>query len=126
MPGAEERPALMYHFGVREQKISIGQMCSYLAENPAKLYHLYPKKGVIAPGSDADLVVWDPDKVWTLSAKTQQSAADYCPMEGTEITGRAEMVFLRGTLAAQDSKVTHAYAGRYLTAERPITHSPAR
>ncbi|MDY5957116.1 MAG: dihydropyrimidinase, partial [Frisingicoccus sp.] len=98
MPGAEERPALVFHFGVNEERIRMEQMCRFLAENPAKLYHLYPKKGVIAPGSDADIVVWNAETNWSLSAATQQSASDYCPLEGLQLKGRAERVYLRGML----------------------------
>lgn len=119
MPGAEERPALLYHFGVNEGRITLEQMCRYLAENPARLYHLYPKKGILAKGSDADIVVWDPDAVWTLSAKTQQSASDYCPLEGMGLKGRAERVYLRGRLIAKNGKVITAGQGRYLTAIDP-------
>ena len=82
MPGAEERPGLVYQFGVRQGKITLEQMCGYLSENPAKLYGLYPAKGVIAAGSDGDIVVWDPNKEWTLSAKSQQSRSDYVPWKG--------------------------------------------
>lgn len=117
MPGAEERPALLYHYGVRSGRITLEQMCAYLSENQAKLYHLYPKKGVLAPGSDADIVVWDPDAEWELSAKTQQSAADYCPFEGTHLTGRAVKVYLRGKLAAENGMIKEEYGGRYLSAE---------
>lgn len=117
MPGAEERPALLYHYGVRSGRITLEQMCAYLSENQAKLYHLYPKKGVLAPGSDADIVVWDPDTEWELSAKTQQSAADYCPFEGTHLTGRAVKVYLRGKLAAENGMIKEEYEGRYLSAE---------
>lgn len=116
MPGAEERPALIYHYGVRTGRITLEQMCAYLSENQAKLYHLYPKKGVIAPGSDADIVVWDPKAKWDLSAKTQQSAADYCPFEGTKLTGRAVQVYLHGVLAAENGEIKKQYGGRYVTA----------
>lgn len=115
MSGAEERPALMYHFGVNQGRITKEHMCRCLAENPAKLYGLYPRKGTLSPGSDADIVVWDPDARWTISAKTQQSASDYCPFEGVEITGRAESVYLRGTLAARNGTIVHGYGGRYVT-----------
>lgn len=116
MPGAEERPALIYHFGVNQRKITLEQMCGYLAENPAKLYHLYPKKGILAKGSDADMVVWDPEAEWVLSSRTQQSASDYCPLEGTRLKGRAEQVYLRGTLIAENGKIIRARQGQYLTA----------
>ena len=116
MPGAEERPALIFHFGVNEERIRMEQMCRSLAENPAKLYHLYPKKGVIAPGSDADIVVWNAETNWSLSAATQQSASDYCPLEGLHLKGRAERVYLRGMLAAQNGEIIEEYKGKYLKA----------
>lgn len=115
MPGAEERPALIYHFGVKKGKITLEQMCSCLAEEPARLYHLYPRKGTIAPGSDADIVVWNPDTKWCLSANSQQSACDYCPMEGTQVQGRAEQVYLRGELVAENGIIKKACEGRYIT-----------
>lgn len=118
MPGAEERPALIYQYGVNAGRLSLTQMCGYLSENQAKLYHLYPKKGVIAPGSDADIVVWDPDAEWIMTAGKQQSACDYCPMEGTKIKGRAVQVYLRGTLAAENGEILEAYKGQYITAVR--------
>ncbi|MCI8888235.1 MAG: dihydropyrimidinase [Hungatella sp.] len=116
MPGAQERPGLVYHFGVNQGRITIEQMCRYLAENPARLYRLYPQKGVIAPGSDGDLVVWNPEAEWILSAANQQSAADYCPLEGTRLKGRPEQVYLRGVLAARDGRVVREYGGSYVRA----------
>ncbi len=114
MPGAQERPALVYEFGVNQGRISVEQMCEFLAENAAKIYGLYPRKGVIQVGSDADIVVWNPEKVWTISEKTQQSKTDYAPLEGTKIKGCAEMVFLRGRLVAKDGDIIAEYAGRYV------------
>lgn len=114
MPGAEERPALMWQFGVNGGIITPEQMCLYLSENPARLYHLYPWKGALISGADADIVVWDPDVSWTLHAETQQSACDYCPMEGTAVRGRAEQVYLRGMLAAENGKIVAENAGVYV------------
>ena len=91
-------------------------MCALQAENPPRLYRLYPQKGEIAPGSDADLVIWDPKAEHVLSREHQQSAADYCPLEGVRLKGRAAQVYLRGRLAAQDGKIVAARAGRYVTA----------
>lgn len=123
MPGAEERPGLIYHYGVRQGKITLEQMCGYLSENPAKLYGLYPQKGVIAPRSDGDIVVWNPGQQWMLSAKSQQSRADYCPLEGTQLEGRAEQVYLRGQMAAENGVIQKAYAGKYVTARADTSGS---
>ena len=114
MPGGEERPALLYHFGVNEGRITLEQMCRYLAENPAKLYHLYPRKGTLSPGSDADIVVWNPEEEWTLSKETQHTNIDYCPMEGTKLKGRAEKVYLRCQLAAENGEIKVENAGQYV------------
>lgn len=114
MPGAQERPALIWQFGVGEGRITLEQMCACLSETPAKLYHLYPRKGVIAPGSDADIVVWNPDEEKVISAKESYSAAGYTPMEGTVVKGCAEQVYLRGRLAAQNGKVVAEKQGIYI------------
>lgn len=114
MPGGEERPALIYQFGVNEGRITLAQMCQYLAENPAKLYHLYPQKGTLSPGSDADIVVWNPQTEWVMSKETQQANIDYCPMEGTKIKGRAEKVFLRGQLVAENGEIRVEKTGKYV------------
>ena len=76
-------------------------MCRLLSENPAKLYGVYPQKGAVAPGSDADIVVWNPDIEWTMSVENQVANVDYCPFEGTKVKGKAELVFLKGELAAK-------------------------
>ena len=114
MPGAEERPALIYHYGVGTGRLRLEQMCRYLSETPARQYHLYPRKGVLEPGSDADIVVWDPEMVWTLSKETQQSAAGYCPLEGTQLKGRAQQVYLRGELIAENGQILKENQGIYI------------
>lgn len=114
IPGAEERPALMWQYGVNEGRITAEQMCAYLSENPAKLYKLYPWKGALIPGSDADIVIWDPNTEWTMTAADHQSACDYCPMEGAEIAGRAEQVYLRGKLVAENGKIVDEKTGTYI------------
>lgn len=62
LPGVETRGELLYSYGVAKRKISAAQMCRVLSENPARLYGLYPRKGVLRPGSDADIVVYDPGR----------------------------------------------------------------
>lgn len=60
LPGVETRGELIYSYGIAAKKLSLSQMCRVLCENPAKLYGLYPRKGILAPGSDGDIVVYDP------------------------------------------------------------------
>ena len=89
-------------------------MCEVLSENPAKLYGLYPRKGVIAEGADADLVVIDPAREKKITRETQVSRSDYAPLEGMMIQGVIEDVYLRGVLAAQEGKVLEKSRGMFL------------
>jgi len=80
----------------------LNRMVELLATNPAKLFGLYPRKGTIAVGSDADIVVFDPAKRVTISAKTHRSKCDYNLFEGTEVTGSPEIVLLRGNVLVEN------------------------
>lgn len=115
LPGVEHRPALFYHFGVNAGRVTAEQMCRLLSERPARVFGMYPKKGSLSPGSDADLVVWDPGAEWTIAASGQIQNVDYTPYEGIHVKGRAQKVFLRGRLAAEDGKVRAGTDGRYLS-----------
>jgi dihydropyrimidinase len=95
-PGLENRLTMIHEFGVRQGRISLNRMVELLSANPAKYFGLYPRKGTIAVGSDADLVVFDPEKQVTLSAATHHSKCDYNLFEGTEVRGAPEIVLLRG------------------------------
>ena len=114
LPGVQTRGTLLYTYGVREGKITQEQMCKLLSENPAKLYGVYPRKGVIAPGSDADIVVFDPKKEDVISAKTHLYNTDNNPFEGFALHGGIEKVFLRGNLAVEDGKVVKEKLGTYI------------
>lgn len=114
MPGVETRGVLLYTYGVDEGRITKEQMCAVLSENPAKLYGMYPKKGVIAPGSDGDIVVLRPGTEGVISAADQIQNVDYAPFEGTRITARVERVFLRGELAVEDGTVIREKRGRFV------------
>src|SRR5579862_4250258 len=81
-PGIENRLQMIHNFGVREGRISLNRMVELLATNPAKLFGLYPRKGTLAVGSDADIVVFDPNKQVTISAATHHSKVDYNLYEG--------------------------------------------
>ena len=115
MPGIETRPTLIYTFGVEQGLLTIEQMCEYLSENVAKLYDMYPRKGTLLPGSDADIVVWNPQESRTLSVTNQVSRSDYCPFEGTKVQGIAEQVYLRGTLVAEGGKVICEKQGEFVS-----------
>jgi dihydropyrimidinase len=80
-------------------------MVELLATNPAKLFGLYPRKGTIAPGSDADIVIFDPEKRHLITAATQQSKTDYNLFEGTEVSGSPEIVLLRGNVLVESGEL---------------------
>ena len=87
---------MIHEFGVRGGRISLNRMVELLSTNPAKYFGLYPRKGTIAVGSDADIVVFDPDKRVTLSAERSHSRVDYNLYEGTEVNGAPKTVLVRG------------------------------
>jgi len=114
MPGVETRGALLYTYGVDAGRITRERMCQLLSENPAKLYGMYPEKGVIAPGSDADIVVMRTGVEDTVTAADQVQNVDYAPFEGRKLTARIESVFLRGTQVVKDHQVVVEKAGRFV------------
>lgn len=114
MPGVEDRAVLMYTYGVKQNKISLTQMCRLLSENPAKLYGAFPRKGHIAPGADADIVVFDPEASGIISVKTQAYNMDYAPFEGFETCGKVLEVYLRGRKVVDKSVVVAERFGSFL------------
>lgn len=114
MPGVEERLSLMYSFGVAQGRISLPQLVTHLAANPARLYGMYPRKGTLQVGSDADLVLFDPEARWTMCAQTQHTAAGYTPYEGWQMKGRVQTVYLRGHKVAQQGKLLQSGLGQYI------------
>jgi dihydropyrimidinase len=118
-PGLENRLHMIHEFGVRAGRISLNRMVELLCTNPAKLFGLYPRKGTIAVGSDADVVVFDPEKRHTISASTHHSKVDYNLYEGTEVTGSPELVLLRGhVLFEGDEVVAQPGIGQYVARAR--------
>jgi dihydropyrimidinase len=118
-PGLENRLQMIHEFGVRGGRISLNRMVELLATSPAKLFGLYPRKGTIAVGSDADIVVFDPRKRVTIKAASQHSKSDYNLYEGTEVTGSPAVVLLRGNvLVENDELVAQPGIGRYLARAR--------
>ena len=114
LPGVEHRPALMYHFGVGQGRMTLHDLVRLLAEQPAKLFGMWPQKGCLAVGSDADVVIFDPARTWTITAQEQVQAVDYTPYEGMTLTGKPKAVFLSGQLAAQDGKVVLEGQGQFV------------
>jgi dihydropyrimidinase len=121
IPSVEERNKLLYTHGVVPGKISLERFVDVASTQAAKIFGLYPRKGEIAVGSDADIVVFDPNAKDTISAKTHSMATDYSGFEGWEVQGRVRDVTVRGKFAVKGGKyVGQKGHGRYL--KRPCTH----
>jgi dihydropyrimidinase len=118
-PGLEDRLKMIHQFGVRGGRISLNRMVDLLATQPAKLFGLYPRKGTIAVGADADLVVFDPERRETLSASTHHSKCDYNLYEGMEVVGAPEHVLLRGSVLVEGGElVCSPGSGRFVRRAR--------
>lgn len=115
IPGVEHRPSLMYTYGVAAGRITAVDMARLLAENPARLFGIYPQKGVLAVGSDADLVIFDPNDTGRITAETQYQNVDYTPYEGMALRGRVDTVLLGGEVAVEDGRVLLERRGRYVS-----------
>jgi dihydropyrimidinase len=105
LPGIETRLGLTYHHGVLTQRLTLTRMVELLATAPAKLFGLYPHKGTIAVGSDADLVVFDPNSTDVISAATHHSSVDYNPYEGVKLDGAARTVLVRGKVVVDHGQL---------------------
>jgi dihydropyrimidinase len=97
-PGLETRLPLIYDGGVRNHGMSLNRFVELVAAAPAKLFGLFPKKGTIAVGSDADIVLFDPEETWSIRAAEHHSRIDYSLFEGRSVTGRIRKVISRGRL----------------------------
>ena len=114
-PGIETRMSLVYDGGVRPGRISLNRFVELTSTSPARIFGLFPRKGTIAPGSDADIVVFDPDRTITLAAKTLHMRVDYNPYEGRQVTGATDTVLSRGRLVIENGEfVGRAGAGSFL------------
>src|SRR5499427_1957203 len=103
-PGIENRLQLLHHHGVNAGKLSLNRFVEITSTAPARIFGMYPKKGEIAPGSDADLVLWDPNAAYTISAQTHHMRVDYSMFEGFRVRGNARHVFSRGELIVENGQ----------------------
>jgi len=114
-PGIENRLQLIHHHGVNSGKLSLNRFVEIASTAPARIFGMYPQKGEIAPGSDADLVIWDPNAAYTISAKTHHMRVDYSMFEGFECRGNARTVLSRGEVIVDgDRFLGKPGRGRYL------------
>ena len=95
-PAIEHRVELLYSEGVRKGRITVNKFVEVLSTNPAKIFGLHPRKGCLAPGSDADIILFDPNEQHTISAATHHMNTDYSAYEGWQVTGKCKTVLLRG------------------------------
>jgi len=121
IPGIEDRVNLMYTYGVKRGVLDIHRFVDALSTRPAKLFGLFPRKGTIAVGSDADLVIYDPEYRGTISAATQYTNNDYNGFEGFAIQGRPSIVTVRGKVQVRDG-VFVGEAGRGQLLRRKPNH----
>jgi dihydropyrimidinase len=113
--GVEERLAVLWHEGVNGGRLTPSEFVAITSANAAKLFNIYPRKGCIAPGADADIVLWDPKATQTLSVKTQHSKGDFNIFEGRTVMGRATHTLSRGTLVWADGDLRAVRgAGQYI------------
>jgi dihydropyrimidinase len=110
LPGVEHRVVLLYD-AVRQGTLDISHFVDLVATMPAKLFGLFPRKGTIAPGSDADLVIFDPERKMTISAANQHQRVDYTPYEGMHMQGVPDTVLLRGRVIVQDGQYVGGQGG---------------
>jgi dihydropyrimidinase len=114
LPGVEDRVTLVFQ-GVLDGRISLNRWVDAVATAPAKLFGLYPRKGTLAPGSDADVVVFDPTAERVISAAGHHMNVDYSCYEGLRVRGRPEVVLQRGHVLVEDGTFRgRPGAGRYL------------
>ncbi len=104
-PAIENRMELLFSEGVNKGKISLNKFVEVTSTNAAKIFGMFPKKGCIAVGSDADIIIFDPDEEHTLSVKTHHMNVDYSGYEGWKVRGKTKTVVMRGEVAIDNNKL---------------------
>lgn len=103
-PAIENRMELLFSEGVVKNRITLNKYVEVTCTNPAKIFGMFPRKGTIAVGSDADIIIFDPEKKHTITAATHHMNVDYSAYEGWELTGKVKTVLLRGKVAVNDNE----------------------
>jgi len=115
LPGVQDRLPVLWTTGVGSGKMTAQQFVALTSTNPARIFGLYPRKGALLPGSDADIVIWDPEKKVKYGVALSQQRTDYNLYEGWELTGYPEKVYLRGELIVDGEKwLGHRGQGQFL------------
>jgi dihydropyrimidinase len=114
--GVEDRMSVLWHHGVRSGRLTPSEFVAVTSTNCAKIFNIHPKKGTIAPGADADIVIWDPNKTRTISKDTHHQNIDFNIYEGMEVTGNAATTLSRGRVVWEDGQLkTVKGAGKYIS-----------
>ena len=116
--GVEDRMSVLWHHGVRTGRLTPNEFVRVTSTNCAQIFNIYPRKGAIAVGSDADIIVWDPEGTRLISAETHHQNIDFNIYEGMEVTGIPAVTISRGSVVWQDGQLkTVRGAGKYI--DRP-------
>jgi dihydropyrimidinase len=127
IPGVETRLPILFSEGVGKGRITLNDFVAFTATNHARTYGLYPKKGTIAVGSDADIVLWDPKRQLTISQELMHGGSDYTPYEGIAVTGWPISTMVRGRFVVRDGKLTgKAGDGQYVSREKSPLAAPRK
>jgi dihydropyrimidinase len=112
---------MLLYQGVREGKLNLQHFVDLVSTMPARLFGLFPRKGTIAPGSDADLLIFDPERSLTISASNQHQRVDYNPYEGMHVQGVPDTVLLRGKVIVRDRQYVGGKGGGQFLSRKTFT-----
>ena len=119
MPGSELMIPLVYTYGVREGRIDLHQMVHYMCANPAKIFGMYPEKGSLQVGTDADIMIFDPERQLTVDWRDMETNCDWSPYQGWKLHGYPDMTLVRGKVVAEKGRFTGDVGyGRFVKRKR--------
>jgi len=124
LPGLETLLPLMYTYGVAEGRLSLSQLVALLSANPARVWGLWPRKGALLPGSDADIVIYDPEPEGVIRAEDLHHLAGYTPYEGLRVQGRVRATISRGQIIYREGRFTGRRERGEFVARQPLPRPP--